>query len=256
MAEPLDAIERIKKRGQLIVAIVKADEPPFFMRDQKGQTIGVDPRLARLLANELGVRLKILRTANTYDEVIDQVERGEADLGISALSITLKRAQKVNYSEQYISIKKSILLNYKIFSEFKKSDKESLLTFFEAGHKIGVVRGTAYVHFAHDEFPNAQIISYDDWDSLLKGLSREEIAAGFSDQFSVEQVIFSHHYNPFLYQAIDLNVPTDKVAIAIPKADLNLLNWINTFLKIRFKHLTVKDLLLLYNDYETKKAQA
>lgn len=232
--------------------MVKADDPPFFMTNKQGKTIGVDTYLSKLLASELEVGIKILRTANTYDDVIDQVEKGEADLGVSDLSITLKRAQKVNYSDQYISIKKSILLNYKLFSELKKSDTDSLRTFFRAGHKIGVVRGTSYVHFAKDEFPHAEIVLYDDWDSLLKALSQETISAAFYDQFSVQQVIFSSHYNPFLYQAIDLSVPTDKVAIAVPKTDLNFLNWINIFLKIRFKQLTIKNLLKIYNTYELR----
>lgn len=234
------------------MSMVKADQPPFFMTNKQGKTIGVDTYLSKLLAEELEVDLKILRTANTYDEVVDQVARGDADLGISNLSMTLKRAQKVNYSEQYISIKKSILLNYKIFSEKRKMDTDSLRTFFQAGHKIGVVRGTSYVQFATDEFPKAETILYDDWESVLRALGREEICAAFYDQFSVQQVIFSHHYNPFLYQAIDLKVPTDKVAIAVPRADLNFLNWINTFLKIRFKQLTIKNLLKIYNEYELR----
>lgn len=245
-----DMIRTIQQRGQLVVAMAQEDQPPFFGTDKQGQAIGVDVELSQEIAHNLGVKLKLLRTAVTYDEVVNQVAEGKADLAISNLSITLQRAQKVNYSKQYITVKKSILLNQKTFSELKKTDNESLKSFFQAGNKLGVVKGSSYVEFSKIEFPQADLVEYDTWEGLVKDLDKGIIAAGFWDEFEVDKIIFFQPQGAFRYQAISLKVPTDKVAIVVPLSQQNFLNWINTLLDLKTERLTVKDLLNLYKKYE------
>ncbi len=250
MAHPDDLLQHIKDRGYLTVAMLKTDDPPFSMKDNQGNEIGVDIDLGKEIAKHLGVKLQTLRTASTYDQVVDQVASGKADLALSNLSVTLKRAQKVNYSKQYIIVKKSILLNHKVFSQLKKTDAESLKSFFRAGNKLGVMKGSSYVEFAKVEFPQAELVLYDKWSSLVEDLDKGVISGGFWDEFEVEKVLFFRPGGSFRYQAVTLKVPTDKVAIAVPKSHQDFLNWINTFLDLKVTRLTVKDLLKIYRKYE------
>src|SRR5262245_39891676 len=85
--------------------------PPFFMQDATGQLTGYDIALARDIAKHLGVKIIFNREATTVDDLIDQVATGQADIAISFLSRTLHRAMKVNFTEPYLQVKKTLLVN-------------------------------------------------------------------------------------------------------------------------------------------------
>ena len=52
-----DVIDDIKKRGVLKVA-VKADYKPYGFRDPSGKIIGIEPDLAKDVADKLGVKIE------------------------------------------------------------------------------------------------------------------------------------------------------------------------------------------------------
>ena len=49
------------------------------MTDQQGHLVGVDVTLAKEIAAQLGVKLQFVRTATTFDAVIELVKAGDAD---------------------------------------------------------------------------------------------------------------------------------------------------------------------------------
>ena len=85
-------IARIVARGTLVVAMRAEDTPPFFYQ-RDGQLQGVEVEMARALARELGVALRVDRSPTSFNAVVDAVARGQADLGLSKLSRTLAEAK-------------------------------------------------------------------------------------------------------------------------------------------------------------------
>ena len=248
-----DRLFQIQQRGCLVVAMPQEDAPPFFMTNEEGKEMGVDMEIAQKIAHHLQVKLKILRTARTYDEVVQQVVEGKADLGISNLSITLDRAQKINYSDPYATLQKSIILNQKTFSDLKKSDTESFRSFFRSGVKLGVVRGGSYVEFAQEEFPEAKLVLYDTWSKLLKDLDKGILGGGFWDGLEVQKSLFFRPHGSFRYQVVGLKALPDKIAIAVPKGSSDFLRWVNTFIELKLKPLKTDNLLSLYRKYHARK---
>lgn len=84
-AERLDLIH---KRGILIVG-VKADYPPFGMRDANGQLVGFEPDLAAELARRLGLGLQL--TAVTSTNRLQKLAEGAIDVVIATLGDTPQR---------------------------------------------------------------------------------------------------------------------------------------------------------------------
>src|SRR3989344_3715506 len=246
-------IQKIKDRGYLIVAMIGHDAPPYEMKNSQGQAIGIDVSLAKDIAKDLGVDLKILRTATTYDDVVEQVFQGKADIGISNLSITLGRAEKVNYSSPYVSLKKTVLLNRANFFRTRQRQDDSLESFFRNGHKLGVMKGTSYVEFARLQFPQAEIVEYSNEDELIKALAVRQIAGIFWDEFELERILILYKEGPIRYIAVVMDVSSDKAGIAVPKGDLNFLRWINTFLQLNRKPLEISDLLKIHLSNLNKK---
>ena len=51
-------LDKIKQRGVLVVG-TKADYKPFGFRDPSGAIVGLEPDIAKLVADKLGVKLEI-----------------------------------------------------------------------------------------------------------------------------------------------------------------------------------------------------
>lgn len=93
-----DLLDTIQQKGVLTVG-VKADYPPWGMRDKSGQVVGFEPDIARAIAQELGVDLemKVVVSSNRLQKLQD----GEVDLLIATLGDTPQRRQLVRMVEPH-----------------------------------------------------------------------------------------------------------------------------------------------------------
>jgi ABC-type amino acid transport substrate-binding protein len=89
-------IARILNRGEIIVAVMAIDTPPFF-EEKNGVMSGIDIDLVNEIAAELKVGVRYERSAKTFNQVVEVVADGKADFGISKLARTLTRAQMIVY---------------------------------------------------------------------------------------------------------------------------------------------------------------
>jgi polar amino acid transport system substrate-binding protein len=73
---------------------------------------GFDIDLAREMARELGVDFAPVNTR--WTSIIPSLTLGRCDIIISGMSVTEKRRQKVDFSEPYMRIGQTVLLNNKL----------------------------------------------------------------------------------------------------------------------------------------------
>ena len=78
----------VQQRGLLLVG-VKADYPPFGMRNAQGELVGFEPDLAAELARRLGVRLQL--SAVTSANRLQKLEEGAVDMVLATLNDTAAR---------------------------------------------------------------------------------------------------------------------------------------------------------------------
>lgn len=95
-------LEEIVERGYIQVATEPYFPPNEFIDpNKKGdeQYVGSDMELAKYIADELGVELKIVPLE--FSAVLSSITEGKYDLAISALSYTPARAEAMNMSKGY-----------------------------------------------------------------------------------------------------------------------------------------------------------
>jgi polar amino acid transport system substrate-binding protein len=83
-------MERIQQRGRL-VAGVKADYPPWGMVAPDGRIVGLEPDLARDLADRLGVALELVPV--TASNRLPRLAQGRVDVIIATLGDTAERRE-------------------------------------------------------------------------------------------------------------------------------------------------------------------
>ena len=228
------AIERIKARGTLTVAVFSEDVAPFFYSDATGKLVGIDPRLAEDIASKLGVPVVFNRTATTFDGLIDEVVNGRADMVISLLSDTLDRAEHVTFSENYVSVRQFLLINRLELSGLLKageSDTTSVIGLLnERNARIGVISGTSYVGFVKEDFPKATAVEYETWDSMLADVTSRKLTALMYDEIEIGNWRLHDPAGALELRPYFIDGHPDTIAIAMRYSDRELIDWINLYL--------------------------
>ena len=232
------AIERIRAKGELTVAIFSEDVAPFFFTDANGKFVGVDPSLAEDIAAKLGVRLAYNRAAETFDGLVDEVVDGRADMAISLLSDTLDRAMRVNFSDSYVSVRQFMLINRLQLSRLLAADQAGaddiprLLN--GPTSRIGVIGGTSYVGFVQEDFPQAQKVEFEQWSDMLAAVKRGELVALMYDEIEIGNWRISDPAGSLELRPYHLAGHPDTIAIAMRQSEPALKNWVDLYLqKIR-----------------------
>lgn len=238
-------IQRILRRGKLIVAMLNQDNPPFFMADQASELIGLDAEVARSIAEQLGVQVEFNRSAQTFDQVVKTVYRLDADLAISKLSRTLSRAKSVRFTQPYVTMRQGLLVNrLQIAQQANGRNMSEVLRSLKG--KIGVIRGSSYVGFTQKKFPQAEIVEFPTWSAAIDAVIRGDVLATYRDELEVKKIVLSKPDAALQFQTIALTDTEDSIAIALPWDSQHLLAFVNQSLETMQIHHTADSLLQAY----------
>ncbi|MDH4400128.1 MAG: transporter substrate-binding domain-containing protein [Burkholderiaceae bacterium] len=245
-------IQKIKDRGQLVVAMLARDLIPMFMSDSNGKLYGNDVDLAKAIADALGVGLTFDRSAQTFNGVVDIVASGQADIGLSALSRTLARAERVQFSRPYVVLRPVLILNR--ISATKYNLDGSLPRMASFNGLVGAPKGNAYLDFAKKVSPKATIVEFSDWHETFRAVAEGRVAAIFGDEVGVKNslVRFPEHSVELSTSPIDNPAMADNLSIAVNSQSVHLLGFINLYLDMNYPTRKADDLLRIYAPYYKK----
>jgi ABC-type amino acid transport substrate-binding protein len=220
---------RILGRGELRVALHREDSP-FFRTGADGELDGLDLALARDIASSLGVTLRLDRRAATYDEVVEVVARGDADVAISLLSRTLERARRVRFTTAYAELRQALLLN-RLGTAPLRLEADPVGGLDRPGVRIGTIAGSAYCEYAQEGFPAAELVTYGTWQEAIEALVAGEIHALFYDELEVRGWQKAHPEMSLYIKAVLLDSRRDYICMAVGWQDTHWLAWLNLYLQ-------------------------
>ena len=234
-------IARIIDRGELIVAMMAVDTAPFFyMKD--GKLTGTDVDMAEAIARELKVNVRFDRSAKTFNQVVEVVADGRADIGISKLSRTLYRAKQILYSDPYLSLRHGLLVNRVQFAKIAddRTIQETLRSFTG---KICTIVGSSWEVAGQQYFPKATRVSFPDWDECVNAVKKGQVTAAYRDEFEVRKILRKHPDLALTLQTIVFSDLNSSLAIAVNSRNRVLLGFINEFVSLRPDKLDLEKVL-------------
>ncbi len=234
-------IARIINRGELVVAMLATDVPPFFY-EKDGRMAGTDVQIAEAMASELGVKVRYDRSARTFNQVAEVVADGKADIALSKLGRTLARAQQVLYSDPYLALRQGLLVNRVELARLA-GERPVQNVIRQLDGRICVLAGTSWQEFGRRYFPRAEIVPFKNWTECVEAVKRGDVAAAYRDEFEVRAVI---KRDPKLSLTLRTVVFTDlesSLAIAVNGRDTVLLGYVNQFIAMRPEKLDVEGVL-------------
>lgn len=231
-------IARIQDRGRLIVAARREDTPPFLYTDAGGRSAGIDIDIAAGIAAKLNVKLDYARIADSFDALPSLVAARKADVVISYLSQTLRRAERVRFTQPYVKLRQTVMVNrVKTAHLFRGSDRVEVLNDPAIG--IGVEDNSSYVDFASERFPKARLLRYASNDEVMAHLLKGDLHAAMMDEAYAQTLNASQPGVPSFPMPKDwvlqirtmiLKGATDPIAMAVHRDDGTWLAWLDLYI--------------------------
>jgi polar amino acid transport system substrate-binding protein len=214
-------IQKILERGELRVGF-ESGYVPFEMTDKKGNFIGFDMDFGRRLAKDMGVKFVPVNTA--WDGIIPSLMTDKFDIIMGGMTITQERNLKVTFSDPYIVVGQTILLNKKhegkVTSYKDLNDPQYILTSRQ---------GTTGEQAIKKYIPKATYKAFES--EAEAGL---EVINGKADA-----LVYDLPFCGFLYGSqgqgktvfLDQPFTYEPLAWAINQGDPDFLNFLNNFLR-------------------------
>lgn len=213
-------LNQVLKRGELRVGL-EAGYMPFEMRDKRGNIVGFDVDIARLMARTMGVKLTLVNTQ--WDGIIPALLTDKFDILMSGMTITAERNLQVNFADPYIFIGQTALVAKKLEGTIKHVSDLN-----DPKYTIATKLGTTGDIAARKFLPQARIKAFEtEVDATI------DVRNGRADAF-----IYDLPYNAVYVQqnkdvVLHLNEPFTREPLgwAVRKGDPDFMNWLNNFLR-------------------------
>ncbi len=215
-----DTVDKIKKRGELIVAMTGTNWG-FNMVNRNNETIGYDVDIAKKVAEKLGVKLSI--QLQKWPGLIPSLQAGKVDMISAGMTITPQRKETVDFSDTYVKEGKLLLVN-----KAKHPNASSVEEFNKPGIQIGVTAGSTDETAAMAFLPKASILRFDS--GVSTGL---ELQAGRIDAMPAN-IAWARIYsklNADKVRLIDKPFQPEDYGIAVAKGADSLRAVVNQVLK-------------------------
>ena len=234
-------IARIIARGELIVAVMSRDTVPF-VHEVNGKLVGVDIELVQQVSAELKVPIRFDRSAKTYEEVVELVAMGRADLGVSKLARTLKRSKYILFSDPYMRLEHSLLINRLAFANVAR-DQSVAQAVRNFNGKISVLAGSAWEEFARRNFVKATIVPYPTWAKAVEAVKKGEVVAAYRDAIEVRTIMQSDPTLALTLRTVSFSDLESILCVMVGPRDFVLQSFVNEIIANQPEKLTVNGLL-------------
>lgn len=227
---PRADLQDIAARHSLRVAVPDFDSRPFFSV-ANGRPEGLDIELARALATELEVEVAFDRSPGSFNEAVELVARGGADLAICKLSRTLQRARIISYSRPYARLNHGLLTHRARFAAVARNrDTTEVIRNFEG--ELGVIANSSFADFAGRNFPKASLRRFDSWFGMINAIRQGTIDAAYRDDFEIKRLLVEDPSLTLVARSVTLTDLTDTLAIGVRPDAPHLVDFVNLFLEL------------------------
>lgn len=153
-AQEKSRLDVVLERGKLIV-VTMSTAPPFAFTDEKGQLVGFDIDIVRLLATAL------FKDPNKVEFVIvtaegrwPAIESGRSDMGVGGTTVYPDRALRVAFTRAFIDSGISVLTS-------KKSGIKSLADLNQEKYTVANLNNPQMADRAKRFFPRTKVLTFD-----------------------------------------------------------------------------------------------
>lgn len=216
-------LDEVLKRGHIVVGTGSTNAPWHFI-DKKGQLVGFDIDMARLLAKGLfNDPNKVKFIDQSADSRIANLLSNRVDITCQFMTVTAGRAQQVEFAVPYYREGVGILMSkrgkYKNYNELKAAGKKVT---------VSMLQNVFADEWTKKALPDAKLDQYDSQD-----LNAQAVMSGRSDGaiIDVSNIRWLIRQEPEKYTDAGYYWQPNNYACAVKRGDSAWLNYVNTALE-------------------------
>jgi polar amino acid transport system substrate-binding protein len=212
-------MDRILKNGELRVGTT-ATQPPMIATTKKGDIIGLDADIARLMADGLGVKVKFIKMS--FSKLLPALRDGKVDIILSGMTMTSGRNTKVAFVGPYYVSGKGILAvaeKYAAIREAKGLDAPEVT--------VAALKNSTSQKFAETLMPKAKLIATGSYDEAIDLLFNNKVDVLVADFPFCALTAYRHREKGLAAGKSPLTF--EPLGIAMPE-DALLINWVHNFM--------------------------
>jgi polar amino acid transport system substrate-binding protein len=226
-------LDQIKQAGEIRIAINEG-LPMFSFLGADLQPDGSDIAAAKLLAKDLGVKLKLVSVSTAAR--IPTIQTGKADITVAALSITPERSKVVDFSVPYSMIEITVA-----------APKDVKITGYKdlKGVTIGLTRATVNDADISKNAPDANIRRYEDDATLVTAAVSHQVKAVSSNPAIMGEINKKLTQTPYETKFVQREF---ELGIALPKNNPKLKAWLDQWVRTNLKNGKLNDIYKQYHE--------
>jgi polar amino acid transport system substrate-binding protein len=213
-------IDRILANGELRVGL-SAAQPPFNMKNRRGEVVGLDVDIVRALADAMGVKLRLVE--RPFAELLPGLEKGDVDLVISGVTITPERNARVAFAGPYFISGKAVLSKSEAIA-----GAADVAALDASGRTYVALAGSTSESFVKSSMPRARLVTAPDYDTAVR-----MVIDGHADGLVADLMIcmLSVWRNPNAgLSASKMSLTAEPLGIALPADDPLFVNLVQNYL--------------------------
>jgi len=213
-------LSRIVKSGEFRVGM-SGSQPPFCVKSKSGELIGYEVELAKLLANAMGVELKIVE--KPFGELLGALEAGEVDAVMSGMTMTPERNVRVAFVGPYMVSGKSILTTSTALAAIDEASDID-----QSDIRLAALAGSTSQKFVERLIPKAKLTTTSDYDEGVKAVMEGKVDAMVAD-FPICALTMLRYPDAGL-ATLSRPLTIEPIGIALPPGDSLLVNMVTNYL--------------------------
>lgn len=215
-------IEKILNEKTLVVGTT-GEQFPFSFKDDKGELSGIDIKIARNLAYELGVSVTFVILP--FDQLIPAVKDGRVDIVFSGVSATPLRNTEVAFPGVYYKTGKSIL------SANKAISKGALADVNKKDVTLAVTNGTTSQKFIAETYPDATLVTVDNISEAVTKLNEASVDGLVTDFETAELISFAYPESDYVFQNLSSKEMKEFISPIVSADDVLFLNLVENYIE-------------------------
>lgn len=202
------------KSEDSLVLVTEAGFAPYEYYDNN-KIVGIDIDIANVIAKELNKKLIIKDVA--FDSIINELNSGKADFALAGISITEERKEEVDFSIEY-ALSKQVIVALKSTDIKKISDLKN--------KTIAVQLGSVADTYVSENIKTAKLIQQKKFLTAAQDIKGKKADCLIMDVLPATELVKSNSE----LMILDIELFTDKYAVAVAKGNTELLDQINEIL--------------------------
>ncbi|MDZ7699005.1 MAG: transporter substrate-binding domain-containing protein [Deltaproteobacteria bacterium] len=213
-------LERITQRGALIVGTA-GSMPPFNMTTKEGDVIGIEPDMAKLMAEEMGVKLRL--EVMPFSKLLPALKAGDIDLILSQMTVTGKRNMEVAFVGPYFISGKSFVTKVKWMAGVKEASEVN-----SPKTRLVALKGSTSVTFVKKDLPRARLVTAEGYEAAVDMVLDGKVDAMVADYPICVLTVLRNPKKGLIAVSTPLNY--EPIGIAVPGNDPLMFNWMENYL--------------------------